>query len=440
MGVVDRSGAYCVIGAGPTGLIAARSLKHAGIPYDQVDKHHAIGGLWDLDNLGSPAYETAHFISSKTLSHVPGFPMPDDYPDYPSHRHVLRYVREFARAYDLEAAVELDTPVTRAIPDDEHWLVTIGSGETRRYRGLFVCTGIWGPILPEYPGTLTVEAMHSVDYRRPEQFAGKRVLIVGGGNSACDLACDAAIHARSAAISMRRAYHFIPKYIFGKPTDVFAQGVSLPPWLERPIFEALLRFLVGDLTAYGLPKPDHSVLSAHPILNTQILHYLGHGDLERRPDVERFEGAKVRFVDGSESEFDLIVFATGYRVDYPFFDAGMFDWAGSFPDLFLSAFHREHDGLCCLGLHQSNGAVYEFSTLAADMMCNFILDQRDRPDQAERFRRIKRERRPDLTGGISFLPSDRHRTHLENNAFRRASRKLTAEMGWTAFGAAHPPT
>ena len=349
---LDRSDRYCVIGAGPTGLIAARSLKHAGIPYDHVEKHRAIGGLWDLDNPGSPAYETAHFISSKTLSHVPGFPMPADYPDYPDRRRVLKYVESFADAYDLRSQVKLDTAVELAEPEGEHWLVTLRGGETHKYRGLFLCTGIWDPIYPSYPGALTAASMHSVDYRSPSQLEGKRVIVVGGGNSACDLACDAARHGAAATISMRRAYHFIPKYIFGKPTDVFAEGVSLPHWIERPVFEGLLRMLVGDLKAYGLPKPDHSVLAAHPIMNTQILHHLGHGDLVHRPDVDRFDGETVHFTDGSSDEFDVVVFATGYRVDYPFMDRAHFEWAGSFPDLYLSAFHRSYDNVCCLGLHQ----------------------------------------------------------------------------------------
>ncbi|MGB5812225.1 MAG: NAD(P)-binding domain-containing protein, partial [Polyangiales bacterium] len=311
--------------------------------------------------------------------------------------------------------------------------------DTRRYRGLFLCTGMWDPVLPTYPGSLSIETMHSVDYRSPTQLTGRNVLVVGGGNSACDLACDAARTANEATISMRRAYHFIPKYLFGKPTDVFAEGVALPHWLERLVFEGMLRVLVGDLRAYGLPKPDHSVLSAHPLMNTQILHYLGHGDLEHKPDVERLDERTVHFVDGSSKEFDLVIYATGYRVAFPFMPRDHFTWAGSFPDLFLSAFDRKHDNVCCLGLHQSNGAVYDFSTLAADMMCNFIVDQRERPDRAAEFRTMIRESQPDLTGGLAFLPSDRHRTHIENAAFRRVSRRINAKLGWAAFGTAHPP-
>ena len=429
-----------MIGAGPAGLLAARSFKHAGIAYDQVDKNDDVGGIWDIKNEWSPMYETAHFISSKTVSNLPGFPMPEDYPDYPNHRQILAYLRSFAEAYDLYPQMRFDTEVAEATPDDDTWLVRFGSGETRRYRGLFLCSGnTWDPNVPEYAGEFTGDVMHSVKYTSPESFEGKRVLVVGGGNSGCDIACDAALHAKEALISLRRGYHFIPKYVFGVPADKFAGGVELPRWFERPMFELLLRVLVGDLTNYGLPKPDHPVMASHPIMNTQLLHHLGHGDIQYRPDIVLFDGKTVHFTDGSSAEIDLIVYATGYKVTYPYMEKSLFEWIQKYPDLYLSSLHREFDNVCCLGLHQTDGGAYDFFTLQADMMCNFILDQDNNSERAAKFSALKKTDRPDLTGGIKFVNSARHATYVKKATFQRYSNKIMRKFKWKTFSSMHPP-
>ncbi len=440
--IVDRSDQYCVIGAGPAGLLAARSLKHAGIPYDQFDKNDDVGGIWDIRNDWSPMYESAHFISSKTVSNLPGFDMPEDYPDYPNHRQILEYIKRFARAYELYPEITFDMPIERAEPegDGERWLVTLGNGETRRYRGLFLCSGnTWDPNLPEYPGEFSGETMHSVRYKSASQFTGKRVLVVGGGNSGCDIACDAALHADEAFISLRRGYHFIPKYFFGIPSDLFASRVSLPRFIERPLFELLLKMAVGDLTHYGLPKPDHPVLASHPIMNTQLLHHLGHGDLAYRPDIERFAGKRVFFTDGTSEEVDLIVFATGYKVTYPYMDKSLFQWVSKYPDLYLSSLHREFDNVCCLGLHQTDGGAYDFFTMQADMMCNFILDQAQNPKRADKFRALKKNDRPNLSGGIRYVDSPRHATYVKKSVFKAYSNKLMRRFKWKSFSTMFPP-
>ena len=270
----DRADRFLVVGAGPAGLLAARSLKAAGIPYDQVERNPDVGGIWDIRNDWSPMYESAHFISSKTVSNLPGYPMPEDYPDYPDHRRIYAYLRSFARAYELDEAIRFETTVERIErADGGGWVVRTTPGDTARYRGLFLCSGnTWDPNWPSYPGTFTGEAIHSVSYRTTDLFRGKRVLVVGGGNSGCDIACDAATTADAAFLSLRRGYHFVPKYIFGQPADLFAKNaskVTLPWWIEKRFFSALLRFVVGDLTAYGLPAPDHGILESHPIMNTQ---------------------------------------------------------------------------------------------------------------------------------------------------------------------------
>ncbi len=434
--ILDRSDRYCIIGAGPAGLIAARSLKHAGIPYDQYEKNDDVGGIWEIQNDWSPMYESAHFISSKTISNLPGYPMPEDYPDYPNHRQILAYLKSFARHYDLYPMITFETAITWLSREaDGHWCVELSDGRTLRYRGLYICNGnTWDPNMPTYPGEFTGEVIHSVKYKNRSIFEGKRVMVVGGGNSGCDIACNAAITADATFLSLRRGYHFIPKYILGVPSDKFADGMEFPLWFERLFFTLLLKLLVGDLTKYGLPKPDHRIMESHPIMNTQVLHYLGHGDLAYRPDIARFEGKKVHFTDGSVEEIDLIVYATGYKVTYPFMDRGHFEWVSKYPDLYLSGLHRTYDNVCCLGLHQTDGGAYDLFMLQADMMTNFILDQDAGSERARAFSERKRNDRPDLSGGLKYVKSARHATYVKKTAIKRYSERLMEEMGWTSFG------
>ncbi len=440
MASIDRSNHYLVIGAGPAGLLAARSLKHAGIPYDHIEKNDDVGGIWEIKNEWSPMYESAHFISSKTVSNLPGYDMPAEYPDYPNHEQILAYLKGFARAYDLYPQLTFSTEVEWAEPEGSGWRVRLNTGEVRLYRGLFICSGnTWDPNLPDYPGEFRGESFHSVRYKSAEAFKNKRVLVVGGGNSGCDIACDAALHADRAFISLRRGYHFIPKHVFGVPADKFAGNVDLPRWVERPAFELLLRVIVGDLTRFGLPKPDHAVMESHPIMNTQLLHYLSHGDIAYRPDIQRLDGKTVLFADGTSEEIDLIVFATGYLVTFPFIEKSHFDWISKYPDLYLSSLHRKFDNVCVLGLHQTDGGAYDFFTLQADMMCNFILDQETNSDRAERFRELKARDYPDLSGGVDYVKSARHATYVKRATFKRYCNKLMRKYKWQAFGVSAPP-
>ncbi len=428
--IIDRSDRYCIIGAGPSGLATARAFAQAGIPYDILERHHDIGGIWDLSNPETPMYESAHFISSRTQSAFDGFPMPDDYPDYPSWRQVLAYIRRFAEQYGLRERVELGTRVDWVTPSGEAWTVRLASGEVRRYRGVICAVGHnWDPLLPSYPGRFDGEAYHSVRYRSPTQLAGRRVLVVGGGNSGCDIACDAATHAARAFISVRRGYHFLPKHIFGQPTDAFFRsGPHLPAWLAQPLLTALLRLLVGDLRRYGLPKPDHRVLESHPIVNSQLLHHLAHGDVQVKPDVQSLDGDRVHFVDGSEEQVDAIIYATGYRATIPCLDPSVLSLeAGALP-LFLNIF-PEHRNLFVIGLFETDGGAYPVVSKQAALVASVIRAEQDAPERAAWFHRLRAGPRPDLTGGIRYLASPRHAIYVQYDEYVHYLAKLLRKLG-----------
>ncbi len=410
----------------------AAALKARGIPFEIVDAGRQPGGIWDIDRDETPMYESAHFISSRRLSGLPGFPMPESYPDYPKHDRILDYLRAFARHHDLERHITFGVRVESASCRDQGgWQIALSSGEQRQARALCVATGTtWFPRVPVVPGHFDGEVYHSFFYRSPREFEGKRVLIVGGGNSAADIACDAARHASAAFISLRRGYHFIPKFIFGQPSDVFAHsGPHLPRWLEERVFGFLInRILVGNLTRYGLPKPDHAILRSHPILNTQILHHLGHGDIAVRKDVAALDGKTVRFVDGSSEEIDLIVWATGYDKPFPFLRDEDLDRTGDVADLYLNVFHRRHADLFFIGLFETDGAAYSLDGAQARLVASY-LDPQTPANVRDAFDTLRWTDRPDLRGGVQYVASPRHDYYVKSDVYEKALRKAADGLG-----------
>jgi hypothetical protein len=164
--------------------------------------------------------------------------------------------------------------------------------------------------------------MHSKDYKRPEQLAGRRVLVIGAGNSASDIASEAARVGTSSDVSMRRGYWFVPKILFGKPFHE-AFPLATPIWLHRLLLRIVLKIAVGDYRRYGLQRPEHKLFTSVPTISSELLHYLRHGRITPRPDVARFDGHRVEFVDGSAASYDLVVCATGFNLDFPFLPKGL---------------------------------------------------------------------------------------------------------------------
>ena len=419
-----------VVGAGPSGLMLARRLAATTASFEVFERNADVGGIWDIDAPGSPIYESAHFISSRTMSGFPGFPMPDDYPDYPDHRRLLRYIRAYADRFDLRRHIGFETPVERATPADSTWELRLGNGNIRRCRYLICANGVtWVPNPVSWPGGFSGDVRHAVSYRSPKEFEGKRVLVVGGGNTGADIACDAAAAADRTFWSVRRGYHFIPKHVMGKPSDVFADsGPKLPHWLEVRIFTAILRILHGDLRRYGLPQPDHRLFESHPLMNTQILHYLSHGDCIAKTDVERFDGDEVVFSDGSREQVDLVITATGYQHACPFLDDGVLVTRDGRPDLYLGMFARNHPNLAVLGFIEFASSAYP----TFDRMAELIVADATAPSgshTATTFGHLKANHHPDLKGGHRYVDSQRHANYVELDTYLRILAKVRAKVG-----------
>ena len=410
---------YCLVGAGPAGLAAARWLKALDVPFEGFERNGDVGGIWNIRFPGSPMYESAHFISSRTLSGFRDFPMPDSYPDYPSHRQVLSYLESYADRFDLRRHFAFGRSVQSARPDGGGWVVRFADGSEKKYTGLIAAVGCeWRPFVPDIPGQFTGQVIHSRDYKHPKEFEGRRVLIVGAGNSGCDIACDASRAAQRAWISLRRGYYFVPKHILGKPADVFADsGPHLPYVVERPLFQGLLRVLNGDLTRLGLPRPDHSILESHPVMNTQILHAIAHGDLEVRPDVREFRGGEVVFVDGRTETVDLVVQATGYVRGVPFLSSEILA-DDDVSDLFLNVFHRRTPGLCVVGNFTTDGGAYPLVDRQGELVSR-VLDARRQGGVLRDFERALSAPPPDFTGGIRYQNVRRMANYVKGRPYKK---------------------
>ncbi|HEY3499862.1 MAG TPA: NAD(P)-binding domain-containing protein [Polyangiaceae bacterium] len=422
---------YCIIGAGPSGLAQARAFRLRGIDFDVFERGHDVGGLWDIENPETSLYESAHFISSRTQSAFLGFPMPDTYPDYPRHDQILAYLRAFADAYELKSSIRFGQSVERVTFDADGVTVRAG-GSDRRYAGVVCATGVnWTPNVPEYSGQFAGTLRHTKSYRRADELRGKRVLIIGLGNSGADIACDSARSARETYVSVRRGYYFIPKHIFGKPADVFAhEGPKLPKWLETIVFGWLQKLVVGDTTALGMPKPDHRILESHPLMNDQLLHHLRHGDVKLKPDVRRFDGHRVDFADGSSLEIDEVLTATGYRMDFPYLDASELEWQGRRVSHYLTVFNRKHPGLFTLGFVELNGALYPHVDRLAALVANYAHACAHDPAAAGRFRALAAASLGDLSGGTRHIATERHDFYCDDEALKKATLRAFRHMGW----------
>jgi cation diffusion facilitator CzcD-associated flavoprotein CzcO len=312
------------------------------------------------------------------------YPMPDDYPDYPNHFQIARYFDDYVDHFGLREKIRFRTEVKSVVPVDGEWEVTVGgregTSETRRYRAVLVANGHhWDPRWPEppFPGSEAFEGeqMHVHHYREPEALRDKRVLVLGIGNSATDIAVEASRIASKTFLAMRRGAYVMPKYLNGKPTDEAASKLLtlMPLSVQRFVLGRMLGLTAGDMTAYGLPEPDHKLLEAHPTVSAELLSRLGHGDIEVKPNIDRFTGGRtVRFADGSEEEIDLVVYCTGYKISFPFFDKDLISAKENRFPLYRRVVSVEHPGLYFVGFIQPLGAIMPIAEAQAEWVADLL--------------------------------------------------------------------
>lgn len=400
----DHGRRVCVIGAGSSGITACQNLAERGIDFDCFEKGSTVGGNWryENDNGMSAAYRSLHINTSRQMMEYRAFPMPVDYPDYPSHSHIAAYFDDFVDHFGLRDRIEFRTEVVRAVPKHGGWQVTVagpdGERETGDYTDLMVCNGHhWDARWPEpaFPGAdrFTGVQMHAHDYRTPEILEGKRVLVLGIGNSATDIAVESSRAAAKTYLAMRRGAWILPKYLGSKPTDLATNGPfsRAPLAVQSAFMRLILRTSVGKLSDYGLPKPDHKPLHAHPTVSGELLGRLGHGEIAVKPNIERFDGGSAVFTDGSREKVDLVIYCTGYRITFPFFDASVVAVEDNRIGLYRRVVSVEHPGLYFIGLIQPLGAIMPLAEAQSAWVAELVSGEGSLPDRSAMARDIADE-------------------------------------------------
>ena len=425
----------CVVGAGSSGIAAAKALYTARVPFDCYEAGPVVGGNWVFDNPNgtSACYRSLEINTSRPRMAYSDFPMPDYYPDYARHWEVReyfeRYVDHFGFRHTITFGTRVESVVRRA---DGAWDVTVegpGGRRTEVYDAVLVANGHhWDPRWPEpaYPGSFDGEQVHAHSYREPDQLAGRDVLVVGMGNSAMDIAVDSSYVAASTTISVRRGQHVLRKRLLGRPADQTPQPAWLPWRLKRQAFELAAR-LSGDASQYGLPVPDHRPGESHPVQSDRFLDRLADGRIVPRPGIARLAGDRVVFTDGTESVVDLIVWCTGYKVTFPFLDPSLVSAPDNELPLFQRVVHPDLPGLFFIGLLQPLGAVMPLSEAQSVWVAELLTGRAALPPDDELRRRTAEDH---ARMRRRFYASPRHTMEVDFDGYLRdlaAERERGAE-------------
>jgi thioredoxin reductase len=390
----------CIIGAGSSGITAAKALKEKGITFDCFEKGSNIGGVWryNNDNGLSSAYRSLHINTNRVVMAYSDFPMPYDYPMFPHHSDIIEYFENYVEHFKLREHITFNTSVTDVIRNsDGSYKVILDNRKSYDYQYVIVANGHhWNPRFPTpaFKGEFTGEILHSHYYREAEQVQNKDVLVVGIGNSAVDIACEAARqHKGKVVISTRSGAYITPNWIWSMPFDNLANPLTakLPLWLQRFLLNTTLWLARGKQEDYGVPKPNRPVLSEHPTLSQDLLNLSGRGLIKFKPNIKEFRGKTVVFEDGTEQDFDMIIYATGYKITFPFlkhyaeFDIEETNNIG----LYNKVIHPDYKNLFFLALIQPLGAIMPLAEIQAKWIAKIIKGESKLPSKEAMLKTIE---------------------------------------------------
>jgi dimethylaniline monooxygenase (N-oxide forming) len=386
-----------IIGAGSSGIAAAKALDERGVPYTCFEASDRVGGNWVFGNRNgmSSAYRQLHINTSRDRMEYSDFPMPKSYPDYPHHAQIARYFDAYVDHFGFRDGIRFQTLVRRARRlGDGAWELTLDDGSAERFDALLVANGHhWDPRWPEpaFPGqeSFAGTQIHAHSYRDSDLFAGKRVLILGMGNSAMDIAVESSYVAAHTFLGARRGAWILPKYIFGRPVDQLPNDPRMPWAVRRRVFETLIRLSVGPPERFGLPKPDHRFGEAHPTVSGRILDRIQHGTVTPKPNIRRLDGDVVEFDDGTREPIDVVVYCTGYKISFPFFDADLIAAPDNHIELFRRVFHPEVDNVFFVALVQPLGATMPVAEVQGQWIADYLRGEYALPSRRAMLREIE---------------------------------------------------
>ena len=361
-----------VIGAGAGGLSAARHLLGSGHDVTVFEKGSFVGGLWVYGNDSglSVAYASLHINSEPRVTAFQDYPFPPGTPVFPSHRHVASYLNAFADDFGIRPRTRFNCPVTRVAPVDTGWSVQAGNGDAETFDAVVVASGHQGvPAHPEWATAFEGEYLHSHSYRSPHEFEGKRVLVVGVGNSGLDIAADLAPFAASTTSAARSPVLIMPRMILGVPTPRVL-GKLVKPWMPWPVQRQILRWVSrvyhGRMEQWGFRTPT---TRTHPASHPTFMAHVAYQQIAVKPGVRGVCGKTVSFVDGTELEVDTVIAATGYHIDLPFLDPSLAPVRERRLEAFRRIVHPDWPGLYFIGFFNVSGGA---NISMMDVQCQYM--------------------------------------------------------------------
>lgn len=419
---------WCVIGAGPSGLTALKNLLQIGIHAECLEREDNIGGNWYFGSKASAVFESTRLISSKTLTQYTDYPMPRYWPDFPHHRQCLEYLRNYAHHFNLYKNIRTGINVKRIEPisGKAGWVIHAEGCQPKVYDGVIIANGHnREPRFPEIAGSFAGHMIHACQYKSPTlpfPIAGKHVLVIGAGNSGCDIAVEASHHAQVTAHSTRRNYFYIPRFLMGRPTDLRNERLlkmRTPLWLRRLISMRAIDQSIGLPWRHGLSRPHHRLWETHPIINEHFCQRIREGGIRPRKDVLQFDGKDVVFTNGVRETFDAVICATGYKPVVPFIDSCHL--GGSSPDdlprLFLNLLHPTRDDIAVVGFIQPDSGQWGITDLQSMLVAYMASASATSPQaKAWLYRQKQRRQSPNK---IDYIDSPRHQLEVEHFSYRK---------------------
>ena len=440
----------CVIGAGASGLTTVKALKDAGFSPFCYEIGPSVGGLWVLENKNARggAYRTLHINTSTTRMQFSDFPMRTDIGDFPRHSEIAAYFEAYADQFSLSENIHFNKEVVKCVPVNNSgheaqsrgacgYEVTVQDSQTlktqtKHFDAVIVANGHhWAPSFPEpspeqdFAGAV-LHAGKYIDPKTPENLVNQRVLVIGMGNSAMDIACELSREniASSVTVSARRGAWVLPKYILGKPLDV---GGVIPRWipgkLRRRLVTWSFRMLFGPMSKYGLPTPDHLIGEAHPTVSSHFPQAVARGDISIRGAIDSYSGASVRFCEGPPEDFDVVICATGYKVQFPFLSVDHMSAPDNRLPLYLRAFHPDERRIFFVGLAQTIGAIMPVAEVQARAIASHLNGTYILPSSDEMRKAIADD---ENAMSARFVASKRHTMQVDPETFHKRLRACMA--------------
>jgi dimethylaniline monooxygenase (N-oxide forming) len=412
-----------VLGAGSSGLAAMKALHEQGLSVEGFERGSDVGGLWryENDNGVSGAYASLRTNVSRLRMQYPSFPMPRSYGNFPHHGELAAYLGAYADAHGLRDSIRFQTTVERVEPAaDGSWRIALDDGSRRKYGAVVVATGLfWSPRLPAYPGGFDGAVRHSHEYRTPEPYAGRRVLVVGAGQSAAEIAVEVSTVAERTFMSVRSPVHVIPRWIGRRPYDASdVAPLNLLPWrLLNVIYGARVARALGPRPA-SWPLATRRLLEGIPIVSSDLLPAVRRGDVVVKPAIDRLNGQSVRFADGSEERVDRIVYATGYRISLPYLSSSLVSAEGRRFPLYRRIVPPELPGLYFAGFVDAPGGLLPVVEAQGEWIAAVLTGRLRLPSPERIWQAVEQERRT-----RERFPDERpHSIRCDPHAYRRLLR------------------